>query len=550
MKKVVYLAIIGLVLIVFACKPGADSYVFSRPTHPQNFKTLLDGEFYTYTSDDVASARADYYLKVIGTIVTYGDTIARYGHCWNTSQNPTDIETETLSTKFENTTLGTFDSISFTSELGEKVELEPGTKYYVRTYIVKINSDGSETVAYNPVVSEIETKPAIDEWFEQCWICNEGNFRPIPDVRFDALAFNLGDTVFFGTGDKGLGIDLNKDIVMYDPTTGEWDTEIIGGLQSNNGLTPELMNGIGFAITFQKANVPEGNLTTMVFVGIGDHGGRDLQAEKSNTLVYRDITNNQWGATKKAEAVFSPRSDGVCFVLNGKAYFGTGYGAAVYNQWFVFDPVAETDLEPTTPAWRSLANSNPPTTPRRGAVAFTANSRGYFGLGVDDEGNFLSDFYSFRPNDPSDPTSGIWTRLADFPGEARANAVAFSIGDQGYVGTGDNLVATTPGNPYYMEEVGGYIDGGQVFSDFWRYNPLTDAWEQIRDFSANKTNREDALRPLTRAVGFSIPSQKFGFVGYGMAPKDYLIPNPPKNTSTINAQKDFWKYQPFNDDAK
>jgi len=531
MKKVVYFVIIGFLFTLFACKPGGDSYVFSRPTHPQNFKTLLDGELYTYTTDEVPSARADYYLKVLGTVVTYGDSLSRYGHCWGTSPNPTDIETETLRTVFENTTIGRFDSTTFESVL---TDLEPGTKYYIRTYVIKINlEDGSQTVAFNPVVSEIDTKPAIDEWFEQFV-----EQKPIPDVRFDALVFNFGDTIFFGTGDKGLGVELNKDIIMYDPSTGLWDPDFIGGLPTNNGLPGELMNGIGFAVAYQKTNAPEGQITRSIFVGIGDHGGRDLQSEKSNRLIEIDLETT---FRKETSYVFPGRSDAVCFVVNNKAYIGTGVGTNPYYDWYVFDPVAETDGNVQTPGWRSMANSNPPQILRKGAVAFEANGRGYFGLGTDGSGVFYNDFWSFRPTDPTDLTKGIWTRLEDFPGEARANAVAFAIGDQGYVGTGDNIV----GN---MEVEDGYT--GDAFNDFYRYNPFTDTWHAVKDYTADKTNRDGAIRPITRAIGFAIPSKKLGYVGYGLEPVNYPVPNPPVSTSSFNAQKDFWKYQPFNDDAK
>ena len=35
-----------------------------------------------------------------------------------------------------------------------------------------------------------------------------------------------------------------------------------------------------------------------------------------------------------------------------------------------------------------------------------------------------------------DPTANTWTQKADFGGTARKNAVGFSIGTKGYIGTG------------------------------------------------------------------------------------------------------------------
>src|SRR6266566_243685 len=85
-----------------------------------------------------------------------------------------------------------------------------------------------------------------------------------------------------------------------------------------------------------------------------------------------------------------------------------------------------------------------------------------------------------------------WTQKADFGGTARTNAVAFSIGSKGYIGT-----------------------GCCVFIDFLEYDPATDSWTQ-------KANLRAEARLF--AVGFSIGSK--GYIGTGEA----LFP----------FKKDFW----------
>src|SRR5262245_32709354 len=71
-----------------------------------------------------------------------------------------------------------------------------------------------------------------------------------------------------------------------------------------------------------------------------------------------------------------------------------------------------------------------------------------------------------------------WTQKADFGGTPRLNAVGFSIGSKGYLGTG-------------------YDNWGDYKKDFWEYDPVADAWTQRADFGG--TARDGA-------VGFSIGS--------------------------------------------
>ncbi len=53
-----------------------------------------------------------------------------------------------------------------------------------------------------------------------------------------------------------------------------------------------------------------------------------------------------------------------------------------------------------------------------------------------------------------DQETNTWTKKADFEGNARLGAVAVSIGDKGYIGTGLNGY----GQPY-------------AFMDLWEYDP-------------------------------------------------------------------------------
>lgn len=149
-------------------------------------------------------------------------------------------------------------------------------------------------------------------------------------------------------------------------------------------------------------------------------------------------------------------------------------------------------------AWLQLANF--PGVPRYGGVGFSIGSKGYIGLGIDVNGNRLKDFYEFTPaSDYKGP--GTWRKIADFGGTARINAVSFTIGNKGYVGTGDDLNYT---------------------KDFWAYDPTLDQWSKIASYSGSKR---------IGAAAFVING--LGYVGTG-------------NNNGVN-QIDWWAYDPTTD---
>jgi len=368
--------------------------------------------------------------------------------------------------------------------------------------------------------------PAIDEWFIQ-----EGNSKP-QTARFDAISFNLGDTIFFGTGNFGQK-QLAQDLQMYDPVNNTWDhfTDVpITYLPVSRDSRAAFTDGIGFALVWQKKNAPQGEYTRSIFVGLADFEGSDLRDYKSNVLKILDLED---GSVWRTSVETSLKSRAVVFTINSYAYIGTGSNVAPTNNWVVFNPAADYEKDELH-AWETLLANNPSTV-RVGAIAFSINGKGYFGLGKDHNddrtGIFLKDFWEFTPNS-TNPKAGSWAKKADFPGEPRANAVAFVIGSQGYVGSGDNI----DGNP----DGGSYT--GQLFSDFYRYDPFNDRWIKIRDYHERKPENADAnsyVKPVTRASGFSGQTFNVGYVGFGICPD-----------STNRAQKDMWRYQPWEAGAK
>jgi hypothetical protein len=332
---------------------------FPRQTHPQNFKTVLDGELYAYTSNDTAVNRADYYMIVEGYIVNYGSEITQFGHCWKAASaggEPTINDRRTVfpdskTNLPEVPPIG--DSISFESVLDT---LNDDTEYNVRSYV--ITADGQ--VWYNPITKLISTKPAIDEWFEQCIDCPEGGVKPVADDRFDALVFNFGDSIFFGTGSKGEGF-LNNELIMYDPSTGTWDEDNLISIPPFSGSPSppaEFRDGIGFAIEYQRTFDPPGTLTRSIFVGFGDHSYPGYDYKSATMYEYELIGSGAWREVPKH---INARSGAICFVIGSYAYIGTGSNSSgdPLSNWYRFDPVADTDGAVETPAWNSLDNAPP-----------------------------------------------------------------------------------------------------------------------------------------------------------------------------------------------
>ncbi len=138
-------------------------------------------------------------------------------------------------------------------------------------------------------------------------------------------------------------------------------------------------------------------------------------------------------------------------------------------------------------AWSSRANFGG--IGRSNAVGFSIGSYGYIGTGY--TGTPQKDFWRYNP------ANNTWSQMADFGGAARNSATGFVVGNFGYIGTGTNA------STYYK--------------DFYKYDPAGNAWTPIANFGGN-------ARYL--ATAFSIGNN--GFVGTGM-------------DGTV-CYSDFWKY--------
>ena len=146
--------------------------------------------------------------------------------------------------------------------------------------------------------------------------------------------------------------------------------------------------------------------------------------------------------------------------------------------------------------------NNIPASGRFNAVGFSIGTKGYIGTGSSAAaGPFYNDFWEW------DQATNVWTQRADFAGGPRAYAVGFSIGAKGYIGTGYN---------------------GMEQKDFWEWDgnpssPTFNQWKQKTDFGGLRRSW---------AVGLSIGTR--GYIGTGFAsPNSYY--------------SDFWEYDQASD---
>ena len=210
----------------------------------------------------------------------------------------------------------------------------------------------------------------------------------------------------------------------------------------------------------------------------------------SSNLAPLDTTNSSaWN--RKADFIGEEKNGSVGFSIGNKGYIGTGHDTSSYkNSFWEYDPLLDV--------WSQKANLPGPA--RISAVGMNIEDKGYLGLGLngtDSSSIALNDFWQFSPD------SNIWSQKASLPGLARSEAVSFSIGNKGYVGTGYDKA------------------GNKDLNDFWEYDPANDTWTQKANFGG---------KARSSATGFSVKGK--GYLGMG---SDGWYMN------------DFWEYNPISD---
>lgn len=174
------------------------------------------------------------------------------------------------------------------------------------------------------------------------------------------------------------------------------------------------------------------------------------------------------------------RRSAMSFIIGSKVYVGGGYIASFTNtnEFYAYDTLTNT--------WTKKKDL-PAVANRTAGIAFSANGKGYVGLGsenyLDISGGAvqLSDLWEY------DPALDTWMARAPLPDTGRSSASCFVVNNKAYV-------------------VGGEVTNTSIkTADVWEYNPVTNSWSAKAPLP---------LGPIADAFAFAL--------GTGSAARGYI----------------------------
>ncbi len=479
------------IVAFFSCQKKSDQlYSFYRVYFPSSYTTLNGAVLRTqavpdklYYNDSVPDI-TPFSATIQGEFQSVYDTIVQYGHVWSMSDpNPIINPNDTA----HYSRLGTWPSDSSGIFLTQIKNLYPNTPFYVRSYIITIHGD----TGYNPVVFSDTTLRAVDTWFKAPILPGSIRTGAVGATYYDPeRGYEIG--IVAGGNNANEVLD---DMWFYDPQSRTWTQQ--------SSVPYKATQAVGFVLTYTQLS---GNDVTKFYYGTGEtspYGGgqTDLWYEY-------DFTDNSWSQTISQTSYPMRVSRAVGFVIKNRGYvaFGQTDNGNTTTAIYRFDP-QQADLGNGDP-WELMPVLDAQYA-RKDAIVFVIDSAAFIGLGQRNQSQYFSDLWSFVPNTT---TGGYWSKKANFPGNARSQAVAFAIGYYGFVGLGANATAG--------------------FKDFYRYDALSNSWKRITDYmiGPDYNGEEQAVRD---AVAMRLG--ELGFVGTGYKVYDSLTPY----------SKDFWFYQPW-----
>jgi N-acetylneuraminic acid mutarotase len=207
-----------------------------------------------------------------------------------------------------------------------------------------------------------------------------------------------------------------------------------------------------------------------------------------------DPSTSAW--TQKADYPSLDTYGGATFVIGNSAYI---VASGNQENW---------QYNQTANTWSQKANFP---RQRQYTTGFSVGGVGYVGGGDNMTGpganHFSNEWYMYVP------AFDNWTRIANFPGRKRENALGFVVGNNGYVCLGDS-------SDYSVND---------YFHDLWQYNAPTNTWTKKAEFPAK--GRRDAVGLSVNGAGV-VTTGVYGTLEFA---------------SSSTAVKDTWKYTPGTD---
>jgi N-acetylneuraminic acid mutarotase len=207
------------------------------------------------------------------------------------------------------------------------------------------------------------------------------------------------------------------------------------------------------------------------------------------------------------------RDDGVAFIINNKAYCGTGL-----REWALTGDFYSLDL--TTETWITVA-SMPLGKERQYACGFTDGTNGFV-FGGEFGGTDLNDLWMYSP------ATNSWTAKTSKPGNGVRGASCFVIGNVAYI-------------------IGGAFTTTDAINEVWAYDMVANTWSQKNNL------------PFTNWRGSGASANSKGYLVFGMnvnqAFNRYLYEYDPgsdnwtyKSTFSGGYGKNYATMQAINDD--
>lgn len=420
-----------------------DLYSKYGPFFKNAYKTkdnralLAEGFKDTIFIENNIPVKGAYFAIIKGEFTHVLDTIIQWGHVWSTKDSVPYINDPKDTSLYSRFYLDGRKPIFDTTFIFKSyVALYPETRFWVRSYVITSRGD----TGYMPNVYSDISLPPINEWF-----FNDKDGTQLDD-REGSCIFSVvfkGETkIFLACGNNGN--QVFGDIFEFNKTLNKWQQ-----FYSDSRL--RRTEAIGFAIVERNANTGQDEI--VIYVGTGDDGFGNLKND-----FYRIPYNNPQQITQiAANLSFTlPLRSAIAFTINNVPYFGLGYTSAnnqsISSMW-KFD---YTKLQKYQNPFIALNETFP--TARENACVFIVSNIAFIGLGYNKFTNtYYKDFYMFSP--PSITGVGAsFTRIPDFPGSERSEAVAFGLDFFGYAGLGYN---------------------GSYQKDFYRYNPFAMTWDLL-----------------------------------------------------------------------